>query len=118
MIIPPLFSIPCLKHDPKLSYGGSHLLFFRRNSADPNVNVFSVESLPVPSTSGLKRPRSKKPAMRIVSDSEDDPDDDVSDDDDEDSDDEFYSSSSKKKRQRNNQVRFESNGQILFYQLE
>ena len=65
--------------------------------------IFVLNPLSVPSTSGLKRPRTKKPATRVISDSEDDSDDDVNDDDDS-SDDEFYSSSSKKKRQRTDQV--------------
>ena len=56
----------------------------------------------VPSTSGLKRPRTKATKYRL-SDS-DESDASVDSDDDDASDDEFYSSASKKKRQRQNQV--------------
>jgi hypothetical protein len=56
----------------------------------------------VPSTSGLKRPRTKATKYRL-SDS-DESDASVDSDDDDASDDEFYSSASKQKRQRQNQV--------------
>jgi hypothetical protein len=57
----------------------------------------------VPSTSGLKRPRTKATKYRLSDSDESDASVD-SDDDDDASDDEFYSSASKKKRQRQNQV--------------
>ena len=57
----------------------------------------------VPSTSGLKRPRTKATKYRLLDSDESDASID-SDDDDDASDDEFYSSASKKKRQRQNQV--------------